>query len=97
MSESTAAQGGSTDMIRAIRHQERYGSKALDDLILTFRFRESLQQLLQDQPRCNHGPLFEGASEFLDLRKSRRLIATERQRPDARVYEDVQCLERSSL
>lgn len=89
---------GGLNMIVAIRHNERYRGKAVQNLRAGFRTREALQKLLENKA-CGHEHLacFDGTGERLDLLGLRRRVTPKRERPNAGIDEEAQSRLRSAL
>lgn len=86
------------DMIVAIRRQERYRGKSLQNLRASSWARETLQKLLKDEARGKqHLAYLDGLNERLHFLGRGWLVATKRQRPDAGVDEESQSRARSAL
>jgi len=86
------------DMVLSIRDKKWKRSEAVDDRPSIPRTVESLQQLLQDQTGRKDGiALGEVVRQGVDLAMARCDVPPQRERPDARVDEDVHRLERSAL
>jgi hypothetical protein len=67
-------------MIVAIRHDEWYGGKSLQNLCGGFRAREALQKLLENEARCQkHLACLDGPDKRLDFLGSSRRAAPKRE------------------
>jgi len=87
-----------SNVIVAIRNQEWYGRKPVQNLVAGFRTREALQKLLNDEAGRKDGlAALDCADEKADLRHRGRCIPPERKRPDAAIDENGQRPERSAL
>lgn len=92
------AQFRGVDVILPVRSQQRQGREPLDDVFACTRAGESLQQFLQDQPRGHDGfAAFKGVAQRVYLWGGGGLVATEGERPDARIDEQGHRRERSAL
>lgn len=86
------------DMIVAIRRQERYRGKSLQNLRASSWARETRQKLLKDEARGKqHLAHLDGLNERPHFLGRGWLVATKRQRPDAGVDEESQSRARSAL
>jgi hypothetical protein len=85
-------------VILSVRNEKRQRSKALDDVLASFRPGESLEELLQDEAGGNYdfGP-FEGSSQQVNLRHAGRSVSAKGERPDARVDEQTHRRARAAL
>jgi hypothetical protein len=98
MSPAGVSQPGGFHMIAAVGDEEGKGREALQNCFASARTCEALQELLQHQPGRQHGlASLEGVSEPLHRRPSRKRIASERERPHARIDEQLQSRDRSAL
>ena len=95
---ASIAQFCGIDVVQSIRKEQRYGSKAVDDLLSCTRPREALKQLLQDDTRRDDGvAALERLAQCRYLRCRRGLVAAKRQRPDTGIDEQGQERDRSAL
>lgn len=87
---ASVPQGGRSDVILAIRLEERQDSEALHDQSLCSGTREALQKLLENET-CRDDDVRPEQSLFqlTDLGLESVDIATKRKRPDARIDEKV--------
>lgn len=89
---------GSSDVVVAIRHEQRESGESVDDPFAGPGAAEALEQLLEDEPgRHDLLSVFERPGESVDGGKRRRPVAPKRERPDARLDEQRQARERSAL
>ncbi len=85
------------DVVLDLRCDDGEQRKTLYDLVGCFRTVETLEQFLQDYSRRNHRVAAgDRPLEQVNFR-ARGSIPPQRQRPDARVYEDIQRRDRSFL
>lgn len=86
------------DVILPVGGEKRQGREPVDDVFACARSGESLQQLLQDQPRC-HDQLaaFERLAQRTHLRDRRVVVAAQREQPDTGVDEERHRRERAAL
>jgi hypothetical protein len=81
-----------------VRNEKRQRGEALNDVLASSRAGESLQELLQDQSRCHDDfAAFQSLAQRLHFRRAGGFVATQRERPDARVDEQAHRRERSAL
>ena len=92
------AQRRGLDVIVPVRKQERHRGKPLEDLCTCLRSRETLQQLLENEPGSQDSfTPRKGVAEGEDLGARLRHIPPQCQRPDTRVDEQAHLRERSAL
>ncbi len=86
------------DVILHLGHDDGQERKLFQDSVALPRALEALKQLLDHQPRGHDqvSPL-QAPFEHADFRSGRRGRAPQRQRPDARVDENIHDRERSAL
>jgi hypothetical protein len=92
------SQLGRTNVILAIRHQQRDGRKAIQYPIASLGAGEALKKLLQDQTCRKDGlAAFDGLDKGMYFRRRRGRIAPKSKRPHAGVHEKAQPRIRSAL
>lgn len=95
---TTVSQIGGLNMILTGRHQERYGGKAVKDLIARFWTGKPLKKLLQNKAGGNNRfARLDGMNERVHFRHRRGRIAPKRERPYAGVDKEGQSRDRSAL
>lgn len=79
------------NVILPIGNDQRKRRESLDDLLVRLRTGEALEQLLKHEPGRDHAfSRLQSADEPTDLGNVGRLIASQQQRPDARIDEEAQ-------
>jgi hypothetical protein len=86
------------NVIVAIRDEQAYGGKPVQNFDPGFRTREALQDLLEDKACGNHClACFDGPFQPLDFRHPGWRNAPKRERPDTGINEEAQSRRRSVL
>ena len=95
---TAVAQLRGSDVIFPVRAEERQSPEPVNDVLTRAGSGKTLQQFLQDQPRGHDRfAAFESAAQRIDLWDGGDLIATKRERPDARIDEERHRRDRSAL
>lgn len=95
---ATVTQPGGIDVVLPIRDEERQRGEALENLLARLGSRKPLQQFLQHEPGGVN--LFSGVERLRERfyrRLTRLVIASQGERPDARVDKKAHARERSFL
>jgi hypothetical protein len=91
-------QSRSANVIVAIRHQQRHGGKAIENLIARLWAGEALEQFLKHEA-CSKQHLtgFDGADQCSDFVLRAGLVTSKRKGPNARIDEQAHFRARSAL